>query len=227
MPTAGAVDRVAQKLGKEVFETPTGWKFFGNLMDAGRLSLCGEESFGTGSDHIREKDGCWAVLAWLSIMAKSKKSVEELVVGHWRTFGRNFFTRYDYENCASDGCDTMIANLNQQLSSLPGKTYTSGTKQYTIGKADNFEYVDPIDGSVSKNQGLRIIFTDSSRIIVRLSGTGSSGATVRLYVDCYENNLSELLTNDAQQVLAPLVNIALDISQLKVHTGRQEPTVIT
>lgn len=227
MPTAGAIDRVAAALGKEIFETPTGWKFFGNLMDAGRLSLCGEESFGTGSDHIREKDGCWAVLAWLSILAASKKSVEELVTEHWRTYGRNFFTRYDYENCEASNCDQMMKNLNEKLGSLAGKSFAKEGKSYTIESVDNFEYVDPVDGSISKNQGLRIIFTDSSRVILRLSGTGSSGATVRLYVDCYEAKESPLLTKDAQEVLKTLIGIALDISQLKAHTGREEPTVIT
>jgi len=227
MPTAGAIDRVAAALGKEIFETPTGWKFFGNLMDAGRLSLCGEESFGTGSDHIREKDGCWAVLAWLSILAASKKSVEELVTEHWRTYGRNFFTRYDYENCEASNCDQMMKNLNEKLGSLAGETFAKEGKSYTIESVDNFEYVDPVDGSISKNQGLRIIFTDSSRVILRLSGTGSSGATVRLYVDCYEAKESPLLTKDAQEVLKALIGIALDISQLKAHTGREEPTVIT
>ncbi|KAI1290057.1 Phosphoglucomutase-1 [Halotydeus destructor] len=226
MPTAGAIDRVGEALGAQVYETPTGWKFFGNLMDAGKLSLCGEESFGTGSDHIREKDGCWAVLAWLSILAETGKSVEQLVGDHWEQYGRNFFTRYDYENCDSGKCNEMFAHLNSQLNSLPNTVQASGDKKYEVSLVDNFEYVDPVDGSVSKNQGLRIIFKDSSRMIFRLSGTGSSGATVRLYVDCYENS-KELIKKDAAEVLKPLIDIALQISKIKEFTGRDEPTVIT
>jgi len=223
MPTAGAVDVVAKKLGKEMFEVPTGWKFFGNLMDAGKLSLCGEESFGTGSDHIREKDGCWAVLAWLSILAKTKKCVEEIIRDLWRSFGRNYFTRYDYENCESGPCTVMMKELEDKLSSLVGKTFKS---KYTVKIADNFSYTDPVDGSVTRNQGVRIIFTDSSRIIFRLSGTGSQGATVRLYVDSYETDDS-FLEKDTQEMLKPLVDIALEMSQLPKFTGRNEPTVIT
>lgn len=225
MPTAGAVDRVAEKLSKEVYETPTGWKFFGNLMDAGRLSLCGEESFGTGSDHIREKDGLWAVLAWLSVLATTQLSVETLILNHWKTFGRNFFTRYDYENCESDSCNQMMTLLENQLPSLVGQKLSASGKEYVVSKADNFEYVDPVDGSVTVKQGLRI-FSDSSRITLRLSGTGSSGATVRLYVDCYENEPS-IITKDAQEVLKPLIEIALSVSKLKEYTGRDAPTVIT
>ncbi|KAK6188585.1 hypothetical protein SNE40_004732 [Patella caerulea] len=228
MPTAGAVDRVAKAKGKEFFEVPTGWKFFGNLMDAGRLSLCGEESFGTGSDHIREKDGLWAVLAWLSILAHTKQSVEELIKDHWKQYGRNFFTRYDYENCESGSANTMMENLNNVISSpeLIGKKFTEGSKSYTVAKADNFCYTDPIDNSVSKNQGVRIIFTDDSRIIFRLSGTGSSGATIRLYIEGYEADISQHHL-DAQVVLKPLIEISLKLSQLRELTGRQEPTVIT
>lgn len=227
MPTAGAVDRVAQKLGKEIFETPTGWKFFGNLMDAGRLSLCGEESFGTGSDHIREKDGCWAVLAWLSILANTKSSVEQIIKNHWSSFGRNFFTRYDYENCESAPCSQMMNELEGRLSSLIGQTLTSDDgRKYTVAVADNFSYSDPIDGSVTTKQGLRIVFTDSSRMIFRLSGTGSQGATVRLYVDCYETD-PKVIVKDAQEVLGSLVQIALKVSRLPEFTGRNAPTVIT
>ncbi|ESP05168.1 hypothetical protein LOTGIDRAFT_102562 [Lottia gigantea] len=228
MPTAGAVDRVAKVKGKEMFEVPTGWKFFGNLMDAGRLSLCGEESFGTGSDHIREKDGLWAVLAWLQILAHTKKSVKELITDHWTQYGRNFFTRYDYENCESGPANTMMENLNNLISSptIINKEYSHDGKSYTVAQADNFCYTDPIDKSVSKNQGVRIIFTDDSRIIFRLSGTGSSGATIRLYIEGYEADIAQHQL-DAQVVLKPLINIALQISQLRELTGRQEPTVIT
>jgi len=228
MPTSGAIDRVAKETGKEMFEVPTGWKFFGNLMDAGRLSLCGEESFGTGSDHIREKDGLWAVLAWLSILAVRKKTVEELLKAHWDKFGRNFFTRYDYENVDSAPAEKMMSNLQALIEdkATVGKSYSSANKSYSVAIADNFEYTDPIDKSVSKKQGIRLIFTDGSRIIYRLSGTGSSGATIRLYVDSYEADKSKIML-DAQEMLKPLVSIALQISQLLELTGRKEPNVIT
>uniref|UniRef100_A0A665ULQ0 EF-hand domain-containing protein n=1 Tax=Echeneis naucrates TaxID=173247 RepID=A0A665ULQ0_ECHNA len=190
MPTSGALDNVAKNLKMQLFETPTGWKFFGNLMDAGKLSLCGEESFGTGSDHIREKDGLWAVLAWLSILATRKQSVEDIMKDHWQKFGRNFFTRYDYEEVDSDAANKMIKDLETAMfdPSFKGKKLSSGDKTYEVAVADNFAYTDPVDGSVSKNQGLRIIFSDGSRIIFRLSGTGSAGATVRLYIDSYEKD---------------------------------------
>ena len=226
MPTAGAVDRVAKQLGKECHETPTGWKFFGNLMDAGRLSLCGEESFGLGSDHIREKDGLWAMLAWLSVLAETNSTVEQLVIDHWNKYGRNFFTRYDYENCDTAPCQEMMKQLESKLPSLKGTKYTQDGKNYEIAHADNFQYIDPVDGSISKNQGLRIIFTDSSRIVMRLSGTGSTGATVRLYLDSYESDAS-VLKKDASEVLKPLIQVALEISQLPKFTGRDAPTVIT
>lgn len=228
MPTSGAVDRVAKSKGKEMFEVPTGWKFFGNLMDAGRLSLCGEESFGTGSDHIREKDGLWAVLAWLSILAVRKQSVEEIMKAHWQTYGRNVFTRYDYENCESAPAEQMILDLESYIADPAsiGKTYSHGGKTFKVAKADNFEYTDPIDQSVSKKQGIRIIFEDGSRIVYRLSGTGSAGATIRMYVDSYESDKDKIF-GDAQEMLKPLVEIALQISQLREHTGRTEPNVIT
>ncbi|KAG1941048.1 phosphoglucomutase-like protein [Pimephales promelas] len=201
MPTSGALDNVAKALKMPLYESPTGWKFFGNLMDAGKLSLCGEESFGTGSDHIREKDGLWAVLAWLSILATRKQSVEDIMKDHWQRFGRNFFTRYDYEEVDSDAANKMIDHLQTTMSdeAFIGQKFSSGNKTYQVEKADNFEYTDPVDGSVSKGQGLRIIFTDGSRIIFRLSGTGSAGATIRLYIDSYEN--------DSQKIYAdPQVN---------------------
>ncbi|KAF5903190.1 phosphoglucomutase-1, partial [Clarias magur] len=190
MPTSGALDNVAKALKMQLYETPTGWKFFGNLMDAGKLSLCGEESFGTGSDHIREKDGLWAVLAWLSIVASRKQSVEDILKEHWQKFGRNFFTRYDYEEVDSDAANKMIGALQETMfdKAFVGQKFSSGDKTYEVEKADNFEYTDPVDGSVSKGQGLRIIFTDGSRIIFRLSGTGSAGATIRLYIDSYEKD---------------------------------------
>ncbi|KAG9351028.1 hypothetical protein JZ751_024917 [Albula glossodonta] len=228
MPTSGALDSVAKATKIQMYETPTGWKFFGNLMDAGKLSLCGEESFGTGSDHIREKDGLWAVLAWLSILATRKQSVEEIMKDHWQKYGRNFFTRYDYEEVDSDAANKMIKHLETVMfdKAFIGQKLTAGDKTYQVDKADNFAYTDPVDASVSKNQGLRIIFSDGSRIIFRLSGTGSAGATIRLYIDSYEKDPQKIY-QDPQVMLAPLVNIALKISDLQEKTGRTAPTVIT
>ncbi|XP_050387849.1 phosphoglucomutase, chloroplastic [Argentina anserina] len=232
MPTSGALDRVAEKLKLPFFEVPTGWKFFGNLMDAGKLSICGEESFGTGSDHIREKDGIWAVLAWLSIIAyrnKDKKpgeklvSVADVVKEHWATYGRNFFSRYDYEECASEGANKMINHLRDLISqSKPGEKFGN----YALKFADDFTYTDPVDGSVASKQGVRFIFTDGSRIIFRLSGTGSAGATIRIYIEQYEPDVSKH-DEDAQVALKPLIDLALSISKLKEFTGREKPTVIT
>ncbi|CAL9008597.1 unnamed protein product [Prunus brigantina] len=232
MPTSGALDRVAEKLNLPFFEVPTGWKFFGNLMDAGKLSICGEESFGTGSDHIREKDGIWAVLAWLSIIAyrnKDKKpgeklvSVSDVVKEHWATYGRNFFSRYDYEECESAGANKMVDYLRELISSSkPGDKYGN----YVLQFADDFTYTDPVDGSVVSKQGVRFVFTDGSRIIYRLSGTGSAGATVRIYIEQYEPDASKH-DADAQTALKPLIDLALSVSKLKDFTGREKPTVIT
>uniref|UniRef100_A0A6M2ECC5 phosphoglucomutase (alpha-D-glucose-1,6-bisphosphate-dependent) n=1 Tax=Populus davidiana TaxID=266767 RepID=A0A6M2ECC5_9ROSI len=232
MPTSGALDRVAEKLNLPFFEVPTGWKFFGNLMDAGKLSICGEESFGTGSDHIREKDGIWAVLAWLSIIAyrnKDKKpgeklvSVADVVKEHWETYGRNFFSRYDYEECESEGANKMIQYLRDLVSKgKPGDKYGN----YALQFADDFTYTDPLDGSVVSKQGIRFVFTDGSRIIFRLSGTGSAGATVRIYIEQYEPDVSKH-EMDAQIALKPLIDLALSVSKLKDFTGRDKPTVIT
>ncbi|XP_074281925.1 phosphoglucomutase, chloroplastic isoform X1 [Silene latifolia] len=232
MPTSGALDRVAEKLKLPFFEVPTGWKFFGNLMDSGKLSICGEESFGTGSDHIREKDGIWAVLAWLSIIAyrnKEKKlgerlvSVADVVKEYWATYGRNFFSRYDYEECESDGANKMVEYLRDLISkSKEGDTYGD----YVLQFADDFYYEDPVDGSVASKQGIRFVFTDGSRIIYRLSGTGSAGATVRIYIEQFERDVSKH-DLDAQIALKPLIDLALSISKLKDFTGREKPTVIT
>ncbi|KAL2628810.1 hypothetical protein R1flu_013496 [Riccia fluitans] len=232
MPTSGALDRVAKELGLPFFETPTGWKFFGNLMDAGKCSVCGEESFGTGSDHVREKDGIWAVLAWLSIVAyknKGKKEGEKLVSvadvakEHWAKYGRNFFSRYDYEECDSDSANKMVDHLRGIIaSSKKGDKYGS----YELEVADDFAYTDPIDGSVATKQGIRFIFTDGSRIIYRLSGTGSAGATIRIYIEQYEPDTKKH-DLDAQEALKPLIDIALSISKLQEFTGRTKPTVIT
>ncbi|ESQ43359.1 hypothetical protein EUTSA_v10012968mg [Eutrema salsugineum] len=232
MPTSGALDRVAEKLKLPFFEVPTGWKFFGNLMDAGKLSICGEESFGTGSDHIREKDGIWAVLAWLSILAhrnKDKKvgeklvSVADVVKEYWATYGRNFFSRYDYEECESEGANKMIEHLRDIVSkSKAGESYGN----YVLQFADDFSYTDPVDGSVASKQGVRFVFTDGSRIIFRLSGTGSAGATVRIYIEQFEPDVSKHDV-DAQIALKPLIDLALSVSNLKDFTGREKPTVIT
>ncbi|KAJ1817721.1 hypothetical protein LPJ60_004690 [Coemansia sp. RSA 2675] len=225
MPTSCAIDRVAAAKGLEIFEVPTGWKFFGNLMDAGRLSICGEESFGTGSDHIREKDGIWAIVAWLNILAHVNQtqpgaSVRSIMRDFYQVYGRNYFTRYDYEEVGSEGAAQMINDLRAKGSDLVGQTISG----FTVAAVNDFEYTDPIDHSISRNQGLRVIFDDSSRIIFRLSGTGSEGATVRIYIERFDP--AEFDT-DAQVALKPLVNAALEISQLSKYTGRNEPTVIT
>nr|XP_010934074.1 phosphoglucomutase, chloroplastic [Elaeis guineensis] len=232
MPTSGALDCVAAKLNVPFFEVPTGWKFFGNLMDAGKISICGEESFGTGSDHVREKDGIWAVLAWLSIIAyrnKDKKvgeklvSVADVAKEHWATYGRNFFSRYDYEECESDGANQMMEYLRDLISKTQsGEKYGN----YILQFADDFSYTDPVDGSVALKQGLRFVFTDGSRIIYRLSGTGSAGATIRIYIEQFEPDVSKH-EMDAQIALKPLIDLALSISKLKEFTGREKPTVIT
>ena len=230
MPTSGALDRVAAKLDVPFFETPTGWKFFGNLMDAGKCSICGEESFGTGGDHVREKDGMWAVLAWLSILAKKNEgadkfvSVEDIAAAHWKEYGRNFFSRYDYEGCDSESANKMIAYLREEI--LPNATKGTKMGDFTVDYADDFEYTDPIDGSVASKQGVRIVFSDGSRIIFRLSGTGSSGATIRLYIEQYETDEAKMMI-DAQEALKSIIETALEVSKLQEFTGRDKPTVIT
>ncbi|XP_059615933.1 phosphoglucomutase [Phlebotomus argentipes] len=226
MPTASAVDLVAKKLNKEIFEVPTGWKYFGNLMDANRLCLCGEESFGTGSNHIREKDGIWALLAWLSVMEHTGKGVEDILKAHWASYGRNYFTRYDYEECDAGKCNTMMEEMEKLITdpAFVGQQFQSGSKSYVVKVADNFSYSDPIDKSLATKQGLRVVFADGSRIVMRLSGTGSSGATVRLYIDSYER---ENVLGLASDMLKPLIEIALQISKLAQFTGRNAPTVIT
>jgi phosphoglucomutase len=222
MPTSQAPDRVAAKLGIDCYETPTGWKFFGNLLDAGKATLCGEESFGTGSNHIREKDGLWAVLFWLNILAVKQQSVEAIVRDHWRNYGRNYYSRHDYEGVESDRANTLITNLRQGLSAMPGQVLGA----YTVDYADDFAYTDPVDGSVAEQQGVRIGFTDGSRIVYRLSGTGTSGATLRLYVESYEPDPAKH-DQDTQAALADLISLADEIAQIKVLTGRDQPTVIT
>jgi phosphoglucomutase len=222
MPTSQAVDRVAEVLGLHCYETPTGWKFFGNLLDAKRITLCGEESFGTGSDHVREKDGLWAVLFWLNLLAVRKKSVQEIVKTHWQKFGRNFYTRHDYEALDSDAAQGLMTHLQGQLAGLPGTTLDG----YTVDYADNFSYTDPVDGSVSENQGIRIGFTDGSRIVYRLSGTGTEGATLRVYLEAYEPDPQQQ-DRETAVVMQSLVEIASRVAAIESRTGRSKPTVIT
>ncbi|MDP3743481.1 MAG: alpha-D-glucose phosphate-specific phosphoglucomutase [Methylotenera sp.] len=222
MPTSGAVDRVAAKLNIPCYETPTGWKFFGNLMDAGKVTLCGEESFGTSSSHVREKDGLWAVLFWLNIIAVKKIGVEAILKAHWHEFGRNVYSRHDYESIPTDAANGVITHIKSQFTSLPNQSFGS----YTVKVCDDFSYHDSIDGSVSNNQGIRILFTDGSRIVFRLSGTGTEGATLRIYLEAFEpDSVKHHL--DAQVALAEMIQIALQISQLVERTGRVTPTVIT
>ncbi len=222
MPTSGAVDRVAIKLNIPCYETPTGWKFFGNLMDAGKVTLCGEESFGTGSNHVREKDGLWAVLCWLNIIAAKKQSVEDIVKSHWLEYGRNVYSRHDYEAVPSDIANSVMTHIKSQFTSLPNQKFG----KYYVKTADDFSYTDPIDGSISTGQGVRILFTDGSRIVFRLSGTGTEGATVRIYLEAFEPNVANHHC-DAQVALAEMIKIAEEISQLKQRSARGLPTVIT
>ena len=222
MPTSAAADRVAEKLGLPCFETPTGWKFFGNLMDAGKVTLCGEESFGTGSSHVREKDGLWAVLFWLNILAKRHLSVEQILLQHWAEYGRNVYSRHDYEALPSDIAADIMAHLKGRFGELPGQVFGD----YRVKFCDDFSYTDPIDGSVSTGQGLRIGMDDGSRIVFRLSGTGTEGATLRIYLEAFEPEPARQGA-DAQLSLAPLIAIADELSQLRQRTGRERPTVIT
>ncbi|MFZ5503622.1 MAG: alpha-D-glucose phosphate-specific phosphoglucomutase [Pseudomonadota bacterium] len=222
MPTSAAADRVAQQLGIPCYETPTGWKFFGNLMDAGKVTLCGEESFGTGSDHVREKDGLWAVLFWLNVVAVRKQPVEAIVNEHWARFGRNFYSRHDYEGIPTEAANGVMKLLKDGFGSLPGRTFG----HYTIDRCDDFSYTDPVDGSISTGQGVRIIFTDGSRIVFRLSGTGTEGATLRIYLEAFEPD-SARHHLDAQLALAELIDIAGQLTELRQRSGRDQPTVIT
>ena len=222
MPTSAAADRVAQKLGVPCYETPTGWKFFGNLMDAGKVTLCGEESFGTGSSHVREKDGLWAVLFWLNILAKRRLSVEEILYRHWAEFGRNVYSRHDYEELPADLAAGIMAQVKGQFDALPGRRFGD----YVVNFCDDFSSTDPIDGSLSTGQGLRIGFEDGSRIVFRLSGTGTAGATLRVYLEAFESDPARQRL-DAQELLAALIGIADELSQLRQRSGRERPTVIT
>lgn len=222
MPTSQAANRVADFLGVECFETPTGWKFFGNLMDAGRITLCGEESFGTGSDHLREKDGLWAVLFWLNLLAVRQQSVAAIVTEHWRRFGRNFYTRHDYEGVDLAGAEGLMDHLRILLPDLPGRQLGDQTVSY----ADDFAYTDPIDGSRSEHQGIRIGFESGARIIYRLSGTGTEGATLRVYLEYFEPDPAQH-QQDTQEAMQPLILIARELAQIETRTARSEPDVIT
>ncbi len=222
MPTSAAVDRVAEALGIAAFETPTGWKFFGNLLDAGRATLCGEESFGTGSDHVREKDGLWAVLLWLNILAVKKQPVAAILAGHWARFGRNYYSRHDFEAVASEGADAMMAALRGSLAGMAGQV----VEGMTVAGADDFAYTDPVDGSVSTQQGVRVMFTDGSRFVLRLSGTGTEGATLRLYLERYAAGPAGL-DLEPQEALAPVIRAAHAVARIAEFTGRTTPDVVT
>jgi phosphoglucomutase len=222
MPTSAAADRVAQKLGIGMYETPTGWKFFGNLLDAGMATICGEESAGTGSDHVREKDGLWAVLLWLNILAVRKEPMKAIVEKHWAEYGRNFYSRHDYEAVDAEAANRLVEALRARLAALPG-TRIGGL---TIAAADDFSYLDPVDGSVSRNQGIRVLFEGGSRVVFRLSGTGTSGATLRVYIERYEPDPAKHGL-ETQAALADLVAAAEEIAGIRRYTGRDAPTVIT
>ena len=222
MPTSTAPDRVAKALGIPCYETPTGWKFFGNLLDAGKVTICGEESYGTGSNHVREKDGVWAVLFWLNLLAVTNKTVEQLVIEHWTRFGRNVYSRHDYERINVKIANGIMAHLRDNLTNLSNQKFAN----YTIDFADDFNYTDPVDGSVSQKQGIRIIFTDGSRIVFRLSGTGTDGATLRVYLEKYEDNPTKFGIQ-TQVALTNLIEIANQIAQIEQRTGLKSPTVAT
>ncbi len=220
MPTSAAADRVAAAKGIACYETPTGWKFFGNLLDAGLATICGEESAGTGSNHVREKDGLWAVLLWLDILSARRESVAAVMADHWRTYGRNYYARHDYEEVASEGANALMKGLRDRLPALAGQAF--GT--LTVKAADDFAYHDPVDGSDSAHQGIRVMFEDGSRIVYRLSGTGTAGATLRVYIERFEQDRLDMQTGEA---LSDLVALSRSLADIAVHTGRQEPSVIT
>ncbi len=220
MPTSAASDRVAKNLGIDAFETPTGWKFFGNLLDAGKVTICGEESAGTGSSHVREKDGLWAVLLWLNILAVRKQSVSEIVTDHWQTYGRDYYSRYDFEGIAPERANTLMTGLGAKIPALAGQVFGA----LTVAKADAFSYLDPVDGSVSENQGVRIFFESGARAVLRLSGTGTQGATLRIYLEQYSATDIAL---DTQSALKDVRDAALMICDLEAIIGRSRPDVIT
>ena len=222
MPTSRAADRVAAKLGIASFETPTGWKFFGNLLDAGRATLCGEESFGTGSDHVREKDGLWAVLLWLNILAVKGQSVAEMLAAHWAEFGRTYYSRHDYEAVASDRANALVDRLRGLLADLPGQEFAG----LVVEAADDFAYLDPVDGATSEHQGIRVLFTNGARVVMRLSGTGTEGATLRVYLESYQTDPAQHHL-DPQVALAPVIDAAEQFAKIAEFTGRTAPDVTT
>ena len=222
LPTSRAVDKVAESLGIESYETPTGWKYFGNLLDDRRITLCGEESFGSGSDHIREKDGLWAVLFWLNLIAIKKQSVEEITRAHWKQYGRHYYTRHDYEAIDSDAANKLMVSLREKTNSLKGKSFSD----YIVETADDFSYKDPVDNSLTEQQGIRIIFSDESRIVYRLSGTGTEGATLRVYIERYVSDTG-MHDIETQTALSELINISREVAEIKEFCGRQTPDVIT
>ncbi|MBK9082410.1 MAG: alpha-D-glucose phosphate-specific phosphoglucomutase [Rhizobiales bacterium] len=222
MPTSAAADRVAAKMGVSAYETPTGWKFFGNLLDADLVTICGEESAGTGSNHVREKDGLWAVLMWLNIVAARKQSVADIVRAHWASYGRNYYSRHDYEEVDAAGANALMGSLRERLPTLKGRRFGA----LTVAEADDFAYHDPVDGSDSARQGVRLIFADGARIVYRLSGTGTAGATLRVYIERYEPDASKQEI-ETQTALADLVALSRSIVGIEQHTGRAEPSVIT
>lgn len=222
MPTSQAIDRVADALNIQCYETPTGWKFFGNLLDAGRITLCGEESFGTGSDHVREKDGLWAVLFWLNILAVRKQSVADIVHAHWQHYGRDVYTRHDYEGVSDEGANALMQHLRDSTHKLGGQSFDG----YEVERCDDFSYTDAVDGSISSRQGIRVLFSNGARIVYRLSGTGTEGATLRVYIEQPETE-PERLEQDPQQTLSALIQLSATIAQIEKFTGRAVPDVIT
>ena len=222
MPTSQAIDRVAAAQGIECYETPTGWKFFGNLLDAGKITLCGEESFGTGSDHVREKDGLWAVLFWLNIIAVRKQPVADIVHEHWKQYGRDVYTRHDYEGVSADGANALMEQLRERTGGLGGQSFGD----YQVELADDFSYTDAVDNSVSSRQGIRILFDNGARIVYRLSGTGTEGATLRVYIEQPETN-PDKLEHDPQASLAELIKLSAKIAEIEKFTGRTAADVIT
>jgi phosphoglucomutase len=222
MPTSAAADRVAAHIGVKCYETPTGWKFFGNLLDAGLATLCGEESSGTGSNHVREKDGLWAVLLWLNILAKRRISVADLAHEHWATYGRNYYTRHDYEEIDLGAANGLMAALREKFAALPGAVFGL----HKVEAADDFEYHDPVDHSDTSGQGVRVMFEGGSRIVYRLSGTGTVGGTLRVYIERYEPP-SGNLGQDAQAALADFIGLSRSIAEIEKRTGRKAPSVIT
>ncbi len=222
MPTSRAADRVAAKLGIAAFETPTGWKFFGNLLDAGKATLCGEESAGTGSDHVREKDGLWAVLLWLNIIAVRRESVADIMKAHWREYGRDYYSRHDYEGIDKEAAEAVTGELRRRLPELPGQRFAG----LTVAAADDFAYEDPVDGSISRGQGLRLVFAENARTVLRLSGTGTVGATLRVYLERFEDDPAQMAL-DPQEALAPVIAAVEEITGLRTRIGRDAPDVRT